>query len=228
MSARANPTTAQPVTSIAQAARLRHIEALARRAQQHEGPARRLMDARLQQLRDALAAESGPGLSSPHDAATANHEGLAQLLAHINGAAAPTAAAAPNPALGGGLGPALDAATKTRLASHTATTHATTPAPRPPAAAPELKAISQYRSTWSRLSAEQRLHQALAQVPSNAGPLNTQRLLHQALAAMRDASPHYLQRFMMQVETLLWLEQMGPGTAPVADKKTASAHKTRG
>ncbi len=54
---------------------------------------------------------------------------------------------------------------------------------------------------------DQRLTQALAQVPDNAGPLNTQRLLNQALELMRDASPQYLQRFMAHAEALLWLDQ---------------------
>ena len=242
MSGSAQPKSVQPVPSIAQAARLRHIEALARRAQQHEGPARRLMEARLQQLRDApatvatqpfsqgaedeaqRAAESRPGPSGLHHTPQralqraiqrAPHRtppaGLAQLLTHINSATTPTAGAETNPA----------PAAETGRMPEAATTCATAQGAKPPAAAPELKAISQYRSTWSRLSAEQRLHQALAQVPINAGPLNTQRLLHQALAAMRDASPHYLHRFMVQVETLLWLEQLGPGVVPVADKKPA-------
>jgi hypothetical protein len=163
MSGGAQPAAVQPGPRIARAARLRHIEALARRAQQHEGPARSLMDARLQQLRDALAAESEPGPPTPAAGPQSSPLTLVQLLAHIKGAAAP-------------------------------------------AAAPELKAISQYRSTWSRLSAEHRLHQALA--------------------AMRDASPHYLHRFMVQVETLLWLEQLAQGVGPVAEKKPA-ARKTR-
>ena len=57
---------------------------------------------------------------------------------------------------------------------------------------------------------DQRLTQALAQVPDNAGPLNTQRLLNQALQLMRDASPQYLQQFMAHVEALLWLDQAQP------------------
>ena len=72
----------------------------------------------------------------------------------------------------------------------------------------ELKAIRNYRGTWSRLRAERRLHQALALVPHNAGPLNTQRLLHQALRVMQQASPGYLLHFMAHVEGLLALDQV--------------------
>ena len=88
----------------------------------------------------------------------------------------------------------------------------------PAAAVPELKAVRDYHATWSRLNLERRLTQALHQVPDNAGPLNTQRLLHQALAVMRDASPAYLQCFMVQLEALLWLEQLNVGAA--APKRT--------
>lgn len=98
---------------------------------------------------------------------------------------------------------------------------ATFAAPAVSSAAPELKAVSQYRSTWKRLAADRRLKQALDKVPDNAGPLNTQRLLHEALTVMRDASPAYLQNFMAQVETLLWLEQVNQGAA-VPDKKAGS------
>jgi len=74
----------------------------------------------------------------------------------------------------------------------------------------ELKTVQQHRSTWAQLHTDQRLHQALVQVPDNAGPLNTQRLLLQALTLMREASPPYLQHFMAHAETLLWLEATSP------------------
>jgi len=71
----------------------------------------------------------------------------------------------------------------------------------------ELKSLRYFRSTWSRLSAEQQLAQALAQAPENAGPLNSHLLVLRALQLMQDVSPDYLQRFMSYVDTLLWLEQ---------------------
>lgn len=90
-------------------------------------------------------------------------------------------------------------------------------AAQPAAAHAELKTLRLHRSTWTRLGVDQRLNQALAQVPDNAGPLNTQRLLNQALGLMRDTSPQYLQRFMVQVETLLWIDQAQlPGKASSA------------
>jgi hypothetical protein len=83
----------------------------------------------------------------------------------------------------------------------------------------ELKSIQQFRGTWTRLRVDQRLQQSQALVPGNAGPLNTQRLLHQALTAMGEVSPDYLQRFMAQVEALLWIEQAGEAAA--AGKRSA-------
>ena len=78
------------------------------------------------------------------------------------------------------------------------------------AAGAELKTVQQHRSTWAQLQTDQRLHQALVQVPDNAGPLNTQRLLLQALTLMREVSPSYLQHFMAHAEALLWLEAASP------------------
>jgi hypothetical protein len=144
--------------------RLRHIEALARRAQAHQGETRRLLDARLAQL---LADGHSQVRDAERDAARAIPQAvppspLADLLTHIASRAS---------------------------------------------ASSELQTLRQHRNTWTRLSVDQRLKQALAQVPDSAGPLNTQRLLNQALQLMRDASPEYTQQFMAYVEALLWLDQ---------------------
>ncbi|MBL8305378.1 MAG: DUF2894 domain-containing protein [Rubrivivax sp.] len=96
----------------------------------------------------------------------------------------------------------------------------------PQATRPELRSVSRHRGTWSRLSVEQRVHQALAQVPAQAGPLNTQRLVHEALRTLRELSPEYLHRLVAQVETLLWLEQAAQG-APAARAPAATRRSTR-
>jgi hypothetical protein len=104
-----------------------------------------------------------------------------------------------------------------------------------PHAPNELKTVRYFRSTWSRLRVDQQMVQALAGVPDQAGPLNTQRLLHQALSLMRQASPDYTQRFMAQVEALLWLEQAGEmatlarkgQSAPVVKKGPARGTRRR-
>ena len=89
----------------------------------------------------------------------------------------------------------------------------------------ELKTVRYFRSTWSRLRVDQQMVQALAGVPDQAGPLNTQRLLHQALTLMRQASPDYTQRFMAQVEALLWLEQAGEMAMPARKGQNAPVAK---
>ncbi|MDM0078918.1 DUF2894 domain-containing protein [Variovorax sp. J2P1-59] len=91
----------------------------------------------------------------------------------------------------------------------------------------ELKTLSQFRSTWSRLSADRRLTQSEATVPQNAGPLNSHHLVHRSLRLMRDLSPEYLNRFMSYVDALLGLDQLhsasGPGgvDSSRAEKKAA-------
>lgn len=89
----------------------------------------------------------------------------------------------------------------------------------------ELKTLRDFRSTWSRLSAERRLTQSLAVVPDNAGPLNSQQLVHRALRLMRELSPGYLDRFVQHVDALLWLDQLN--AAGAAPRKTSAADRRR-
>ena len=189
-----------------------HIDALARRSALHQGAVRRVLEEKLRRLRSArvaLVAQQGPALDSrpvfapatTHAQASPAPQPLADLLAHM--------------------------ARQTQAAQPTQPPNDTTTAPVgfTNAAAPmELKAIRNYRSTWSRLRAERRLHQALALVPHNAGPLNTQRLLHQALHVMQQASPGYLLHFMAHVESLLVLD---PVNQPLQALPTAKGAELR-
>lgn len=84
-------------------------------------------------------------------------------------------------------------------------------------ARPELKSIRYFRNTWSKISAEKQVSQALLQAPKNAGPINSHMLVLRALALMRDISPDYLNRFMSYADTLLRLD---PATQ---EKKTDSS-----
>ena len=81
-------------------------------------------------------------------------------------------------------------------------------------APPELKSLSYFRSTWSRLSLDRQLSDAFAQAPENAGPLNSHHLVLQALGQMRDISPEYLRQFMSYVDALLWLDQADGSRIP--------------
>ncbi len=71
----------------------------------------------------------------------------------------------------------------------------------------ELKTLRNFRNTWSKLSADKQVAQALVQAPVNAGPINSHMLVLQSLALMRDISPDYLNRFMSYADTLLCLDQ---------------------
>ena len=83
-----------------------------------------------------------------------------------------------------------------------------------PTAPAELKALSCFRDTWSKLRVDQQFHQALADEPENAGPLNSHFLVLRALRRMRDISPAYLQHFMAYADALLWLERADGGARP--------------
>jgi hypothetical protein len=87
-----------------------------------------------------------------------------------------------------------------------------------PAGAPraELKSVQYFRNTWSRLSAEKQVTQALGQAPKNAGPINSHVVALRSLALMRDTSPDYLNRFMAYVDTLLCLDQGDKPVQPAA------------
>jgi Protein of unknown function (DUF2894) len=171
--------------------RFHQIEAMSRRAQRHAGAARALIDERLAELVAACgAAVDAAAATQPERADVASGLGpLGTLLAQTG-----RPGSVPGVARSAGLA-----------------------APPTASGGPELKALRQFRGTWSRLSVERRLTQSLAAVPGNAGPLNTQRLLHQALAAMHDASPAYLHAFIGHADALLRLEaalQAPPAPAP--------------
>lgn len=64
-----------------------------------------------------------------------------------------------------------------------------------------------FRKAWERGRALDRFEQALARTPANAGPLNSHALVLRSLAQMRELSTDYLRRFLVQAETLQWLEK---------------------
>jgi hypothetical protein len=108
----------------------------------------------------------------------------------------------------------------------TATPVTTMPSAPSPAPTTELKAVRYFKETWTQLSLEQQLTQALAQMPENAGPLNSHMLVLRALILMRDQAPAYLHRFMAYLETLLWFEAPESATPPA--KKGAAPAKAAG
>ena len=171
--------------------RFRFIEALARRAATHEGETRHILDAKLRELLAAYA-EDLPKIPAAEGTSGAAQKGQAARgpLAELVDAVARAAPAQGDSAAASAAVPGLSSASP----------H-------------ELKTLSYFRSTWSRLSADRRLTQTLAAVPENAGPLNSHQLVHRALMLMRELSPEYLHRFMTHVEALLWLDRANAGSA---------------
>ena len=103
-----------------------------------------------------------------------------------------------------------------------------TEAPKSASMAPpeSLKSVTAFKLTWTRLRADQRLREALAQVPAMAGPLNSSHLVNRALQTMRDVSPEYLDAFMSHVDTLLWLEQAS-GTGDLTSARATPTEAKR-
>lgn len=186
--------------------RFRFIEAMARRSAAQQGEARRLLEDRMRGLLEAYAqtvaraSDTAANASLVPRAAPAR-SAFTDLLEHIAAQTADTGASADT---------AETAGTK-RTAPH---------------GGADLKALRYFRSTWSRLSADRRLHQSQAKVPENAGPLNSQHLVHRAIMLMRDTSPEYLNRLMAYVDGLSWIEQANamapaPATARPEGRKAA-------
>lgn len=166
--------------------RFRFIEALARRAEDHNGDTRRVLD-----------------------------DKLAKLLASYGEALEGVPSAPAEQEMPVGRGPLAELVTdiERHASMHEVGTAASDLVPGLPSPQ-ELKTLAYFRSTWSRLSAEQRLTQSLEKVPENAGPLNSHHLVHRALTLMQDLSPGYLHRFMSYVDALLWLDQVNGGGSP--------------
>ena len=181
--------------------RFQFIQVLARRAGRHSGAARQVIDGklaravqdcgdRLNQAQRAANCTADPlahgGLDTAGWAGQAARSPLADLLSHI----AQQASADENSA----LAPAGE-------------TRQTLPA--------ELRTLRVFRSTWTTLSVDQQLTDALAKVPDNAGPLNSNLLVLRALKLMKQTSPAYLKHFMAYVDALLWLDQASVAAVPV-------------
>jgi hypothetical protein len=104
-----------------------------------------------------------------------------------------------------------------RYASQQSMAQVGTPSDKTDNGPSELKSVRAFRKTWSQLSVDKQLNQALGQAPKNAGPINSHMLVLRSLALMRDLSPDYLNRFMSYVDALQCLDvadQVQPPGAP--------------
>jgi hypothetical protein len=77
----------------------------------------------------------------------------------------------------------------------------------------ESPRIQQFRKQLGQISVQKQVTKAMAQAPQNAGPINSHMLVLRSLHLMREASPEYLGRFMVYLDTLLCLD------APIAVKQ---------
>lgn len=87
----------------------------------------------------------------------------------------------------------------------------------------DWKPVPGARGTWSTLSAQKQVTQALARAPRNAGPINSHMLVLRALELMQDSAPDYLHRFMSYADTLVWLDHTELGTKPGPARPPVSA-----
>jgi len=157
------------------------IDALATRADAHDGQTRALLDARLAVLLDA---------HSPAPERTDRSGKRAR-------------AASPETPPRSALGDLLH-----QLADHGLTKTAPVAATPQPGAFPEMPALGEFRQTWAKVRTDSQLRQSLVQASEDAGPLNSGVLVNRAIHLMRDLSPGYLQHFVAYVDALSWLEQM--------------------
>ena len=199
--------------------RWRYIAALARRGQQHHGAVKRLLDGKLA----AAQEDYRQRFEQARSAARVTVEGLCEqfpdaadelrrLLASGDFGALKRYAAA----LENRHSPLADLSLY--LARQSTPEGGDGGAMQTPGASGELKAIRQFRRTWSALAVDKQLAQAIEQAPDNAGPLNSQRLVLRSLALMREISPDYLRRFMSYADALLWLDQAAIKDKPAAKK----------
>ncbi len=181
--------------------RFRFIEAFARRAADHRGAARRVLDDKLTRLVEAYERDATAEATQPASGDTSCDTSSRIDAAPPRGALAQLVDLIGRRAVAPAEGPGIDA--RQAPPSANATGHA---------ASLEHDALPYLRQTWARLSVEQRLAQSRSALPDNAGPLNSHHLVHRALTSMRELAPTYLDRFIAYADALLWLEQTQDAT----------------
>ncbi|MFC3109461.1 DUF2894 domain-containing protein [Undibacterium arcticum] len=208
--------------------RLHYIEVLAKRATAHQGNVKRMLDAKLAQAlavfkerfeqaqRDAKEIVALTVLQYPHAAVDLNQRFAAGDFKGLKLFVDTLKAGEQHASL----------AELVRQLEQHSPEHIGVRVDRNAGSRPELKVIRNFRNTWSKLSVDKQVAQALKQAPKNAGPINSHMLVLRSLALMRDISPDYLNRFMSYADTLLCLDQSGkekPGNA----KKTPVARVSK-
>lgn len=197
--------------------RFAHLAALARRAQAHGGPVQAVLQPRLA----ALVADYAARVAQ---ASAAMPEARPVAAAPV---ATPAGALSPSPSTASPASPVR--ALWQRLDAGSSAAAAGLPGAAPPVGRIELKALQQFRGSWTQLKVDQQLRRSHAQAPEQAGPLNSHRLALRTLQALRTLSPAYLQRFLSQMDTLLWLQAANAAAeaAATAAPRTERTRKRR-
>ena len=173
-----------------------HVLSLQERSQAHQGAARALLDSKLSQALDALQARMAAGLLPGAKTAKASC----------------SSSAPPEPSALGQLVHTW----KTRRTPG----QALQPTPVQPSSL-ESPRVRAFREELGKLRTHKQVSHALSQAPLNAGPLNSHMLVLKCMSLMREASPDYLQRLVVYVETLQRLAAAG-------EVKTAKALPAKG
>jgi hypothetical protein len=178
--------------------RLHYLQALATRASAHQGNVKGILDGKLAQ-----------GLA-------AFRERFEQAQCDANDSVVPSKESPPRASL----------AELVRYMAQHAPNHAQDSFDEHAGLRPELKATRYFRNTWSKLSVDKQVTQAIKQAPKNAGPINSHMLVLRSLALMREISPDYLNRFTSYVDALLCLDQCDKDKQVTA-KKAADAASSK-
>lgn len=206
--------------------RLHYLDAMAKRASAHRGSVRQMLDAKLSQALAAFRerfeqarAEANEAVTHaaqhyPHAAkdlqrllAVGDFKGLRRLIANLKTSEQRAS-----------LGALV------RRLEHDASDNADARPNGNAGSPPELKTVRNFRNTFSKLSVDLQVAQALEQAPKNAGPINSHMLVLRSLALMRDVAPDYLNRFISYADTLLCLDQgQDEKEKPDSPKKTKAA-----
>lgn len=180
--------------------RFQFIQAMANRTIDLDGHARQVLDTRLAELihqyRTRLDSDANTATPNTPSSKTPQVGTLSSLLNHLTALAAPNTARA----FAGSVGNLRERY-------------------------PELPVLDEFRSTWSRVSANRQVRQSEEQVHENAGPLNSNHLVHRTLSMMRDVSPGYLHQFLSYLDTLAWVEQLQIANSPPLKERTSKGAK---
>lgn len=191
------------------AMRLHYVEVLAMRLPAQPAPVQQLLEARLAQAVQELKLRMSASHSVSAVTPAAPAASLAPAVPHVVSQLSPLRAL---------LADLASATALTQGAAHAGAPHAADNA------RPELKSVRNFRKTWSRLSTDKQLKEALDQAPKNAGPINSHMLVLRSLALMRDISPDYLNRFMSYADALLLLQDSDKPEPPAPKpRRTRSA-----